>query len=103
MSKAVGKDRSVDTRQNATICPLTTNAERTRATDWVRKAIESAQSKGPWNNGFPRYIWFRDDDGQYWIGRVMAPQQGNPPRAAYKGWPVSEAEWRQKFPKGDRL
>lgn len=91
-----------DTRQNASICPLVEDAEREEATRWVQDAIRLGQCRGPWEDGFPRYIWYKSEDGRYWAGRIMQPRQGDPPRAAYKGWPISETEWQTDYACGDR-
>lgn len=85
--------RTVSHRQDTTICPLTTEAERDTATGWVREALRLGQYR--WRDGdkdFPSLIWHRDITGQYWCGRCINGILG-----AYKGWPVEEDECRAVF------
>lgn len=87
-----------DHRQNATICPLVNDAERDRATEWVRHAIRHGQyDQTIWAGDFPRKIWYREANGSYWYGRLMQQGAGEDPQAEYKGWPIDEAEWNEDF------
>ena len=87
-----------DTRQTATICPLVTEVERQQATQWVRQAVRNRQfARNKWKGDFPRYIWHRDPQGQYWYGVITNQGAGEMARAKYKGWPISEGEWREVF------
>jgi hypothetical protein len=87
-----------DTRQTATICPLVADMERQQATQWVRQAVRTRQFvANKWKGGFPRYIWYQDLQGQYWYGVITNQGAGETARAKYKGWPISEGEWREIF------
>ena len=82
----------------ATICPLVTAKERNLATGWVRNAIANRQfDEKDWRNGFPRKVWHRDNNGQYWYGILTNQGAGSNPKGQYKGWPIDEDEWREIF------
>lgn len=86
-----------DQRQNATICPLVRDEERERATHWVQTAIRKSQFDPTiWDGDFPRSIWHRDDNGQYWHGRLTKAGGADAP-AEYKGWPIDQDEWHANF------
>ena len=77
---------------------MVTEQERQTATEWVKEAIRNGQfDRRDWRNGFPRYVWYRDDDGSYWFGFLMNEGAGKSPSAQYKGWPISEDEWNEIF------
>ena len=79
-------------KQQTTLCPLTTDKDRDRATDWVRQAIANGQCKfHEADKEFPKKIWHRAD-GRLWFG--LCVNQGN---GEYKGWPIEEQEWREVF------
>jgi hypothetical protein len=75
-------------KQQTTICPLVTEDDRLRATEWVRAALESGQFRFyEGDKDFPRYIWYQDRGGQVWFGSCINSVQGQ-----YKGWPIDEDE-----------
>ena len=79
-------------KQTTTLCPLTTEEDRQRATDWVRFAIANGQYRFyQGDQAFPKKIWHRAD-GKIWCGIISNPGSGE-----YKGWPIGEKEWRQVF------
>lgn len=79
-------------RQATTPCPLTTDEDRERATDWVRQAIANGQYRyDEGDKDFPRRIWHRAD-GRIWYGVCLNQGQGH-----YKGWPIEEREKRAVF------
>lgn len=85
-------------RNVATICPMVTTRERDIATGWVRTAISAGQfDRTDWRNGFPRRVWYRDDNGQIWYGFLTNQGAGPSSAAQYKGWPIDEDEWREIF------
>lgn len=93
-----GRHGETDHKQNATICPLTSDADRLVATGWVREAIRRGQFRnGYWKGDFPRYLWYFDQDGCYWYGFLMNQGAGDDARGQYKGWKISEEEWRETF------
>lgn len=76
-----------------TICPLTTGADRDRATRWIRQAIGSGQYKFvEGDRDFPKHVWHREPDGEVWYGRCSNRSKGE-----YKGWPINEDERREIF------
>ena len=79
-------------KQHTTLCPLTTEKDRARATEWVRQAIANGQYKfHEGDKEFPKKIWHRAD-GRIWFGLCFNQGSGE-----YKGWPVGEQEWREVF------
>lgn len=80
-------------KQDTTVCPLTTKAQRDMATGWVRDALTFGQLR--WYEGcgdFPKHIWYEDQDGQAWFGFCVNANQGQ-----YKGWPITKDERRGVF------
>ena len=79
-------------KQDTTICPLHTGADREQATIWVRVALAAGQCKfATGDDVYPKWIWHRAS-GQVWFGFCTNMGAG-----WYKGWPVDEEEWRGKF------
>ena len=79
-------------KQTTTICPLMSEEDRERATEWVRRAI----SKGQYqfveaDKKYPKKIWLKVD-GQIWYGLCINSESGQ-----YKGWPIDEEERRDIF------
>ena len=80
-------------KAHPTICRKVTPAERDEATFWVREALEKGQLKFfEGDKTYPKHIWYRDAEGQFWFGFAVNQVQGT-----YKGWPISEAEKREAF------
>jgi len=42
---------------------------------------------GPWENGFPRYVWYKAGDTVF-QGRLVNRVSGQ-----YKGWQLAREEW----------
>lgn len=55
-------------------------------TEWLRDAIVRRQFGAPWEGGFPRYVWYRNE-GAWYEGRLVNRQRGD-----YKGYPVQDSE-----------
>lgn len=91
----LGKD-GIATRPKrllTTICYRSTEAERDEASCWVRKALAAGQFRYfEGDKTFPKHIWYQDFNGQFWFGFAINQIAGT-----YKGWPISEAEKREKF------
>ena len=80
-------------KQNTTICPRTTEAERDEASAWVRTALKAGQVRFfEGDKTYPKHIWYKDSVGQFWFGYAVNQIAGT-----YKGWPIDEAEKREKF------
>ncbi len=81
-------------KQQKSICPLTTEAQRQQATHWVQAALCASQMK--YREGdkvFPAHIWYCDQGtGQLWRGRCINSISGE-----YKGWPIDEDERIEVF------
>ena len=79
-------------KQVTTICPLTTEEDRERATHWVRQAIANGQYRYyEGDKDFPKKIW-HSADGRIWCGFCVNQGQGQ-----YKGWPIEKQEQREIF------
>ena len=79
-------------KQITTVCPLTTDEDRARATQWVRQAIANGQYQYcQGDKDFPKKIW-HCADGRIWCGYCTNQGQGH-----YKGWPLERQEQRAVF------
>lgn len=80
-------------KQNTNICHRVSEQEREEASDWVRCALSVGQFRFcDGDDIFPKHVWFRDSDGQYWFGFAVNQTAGT-----YKGWPITEAEKIEAF------
>ena len=80
-------------KQVTTICPLTDDKDRTRATGWVQAALRAGQIRFyEGDKDFPKHIWYRDATGQSWFGFCINGVLGQ-----YKGWPIDEEERFEVF------
>jgi len=81
-------------KQDTTICPLVTLADRDNATEWVQAALRNGQVKYvEADKDFPKKIWYQDGPGgPIWFGFCFNSVAGE-----YKGWPISEDERREIF------
>lgn len=80
-------------KQHTSICRKVSEADREEASCWVRAALRSGQLR--YHEGdktYPKHIWYKDANGNFWFGFAVNEVLGT-----YKGWPVSEAEKREKF------
>ncbi len=73
-------------RADATPCPpdLTDPSE---LTGWLRAAIVAGNTGAQWEQGFPRYAWWREGE------RCFEARLVNAGLGEYKGWPLAPAEW----------
>lgn len=79
-------------KQRTTICPLTTEEDLLRATQWVRHAIANGQYQYyEGDKDFPKKVW-HCADGCIWCGFCTNQGQGQ-----YKGWPIEQQEQREVF------
>ena len=74
-------------RPDASICDRSLAQERELITDWLRKAIRSGTYGEYRENGFPRYLWYKEGETVY-EGRLVNAGQG-----MYKGYPLKPHEW----------
>lgn len=80
-------------KQKTNICHRTLEAERIEASEWVRAALSARQLRYCDGDGiFPKHIWYRDANEQYWFGFAVNQTAGT-----YKGWPITEAEKIEAF------
>lgn len=90
----VGKDGKATRpkKQKTTICDLVDEADRQRATEWVKLAIRSGQCRFyEGDKDFPKHIWYYAN-GRIWFGYCINGTAGQ-----YKGWPIEEEERRAIF------
>lgn len=73
-------------RADASICPREILDQAT-VNEWLRSAIRRGATGAPWENGFPRYVWYKKD-AIVFEGRLV--NRGN---GSYKGYPLEEDEW----------
>ena len=79
-------------KQKTTICPLTSEEDRDRATEWVKNAIREGRCKFlESDKRFPKKIWY-EAEGQIWMGLLVTDIIGQ-----YKGWPIGETERDEVF------
>ncbi len=58
------------------------------ATGWVKEALRRGQLRYyEGDQDFPRYLWYREANGQLWCGRCSNSVLGQ-----YKGWPIEEED-----------
>lgn len=73
-------------RRGATPCPRwIRDPEIIRG--WLREGIRRGAVAGPWEHGFPRYVWYKHGDTVF-EGRLMNRGDGS-----YKGYPLHRDEW----------
>lgn len=77
-------------RSDASVCPRHIK-DREVICGWLRSAIQRGAVGAPWESGFPRYVWYRHNDGTVFEGRLVNRGAGS-----YKGFPLDQDEW----PKG---
>ena len=68
-------------RPDASRCPPEVSRDLQRVEQWLRQAIQ-AGTTGKWENGFPRYVWYRDGPVTY------EARQGSPGSGIYHGYPL---------------
>ena len=54
---------------------------------WLRSAIRRGATGAPWEGGFPRCVWYKDD-GTVFEGRLVNRELGS-----YRGYPIDKDEW----------
>lgn len=73
-------------RADASLCPREIR-DQELVSEWLRSAIRRGAVGGPWEGGFPRYVWHREGDVVF-EGRLVNRGSGS-----YKGYPLDEDEW----------
>lgn len=72
-------------RPDASQCPQALTKDRDRIECWLRDAVRAGQV-GAWEQGFPRYVWYRHE------GIVYEARQGSPGSGEYHGYPLEPEE-----------
>jgi hypothetical protein len=78
---------AVRPRADASMCPRDLTDDRAMVEEWLREAVELGNVGTPWEGDFPRYVWYRDDQGRVFEGRLVNRGQGE-----YKGYPLNHDE-----------
>ena len=73
-------------RADASRCPRWIK-DRQVVEEWLRSAIRQGSVGAPWERGFPRYVWRKENDTVF-EGRLTNSVQGE-----YKGYPLERDEW----------
>lgn len=68
-------------RPDASICPHHLATRPDVVESWLRNAVTAGRT-GTWENGFPRYVWHREDE------TVFEARQGSPGSGTYHGYPL---------------
>ena len=76
-------------RSDASLCPRHIK-DPEMVCGWLRDAIRRGAVGAPWENGFPRYAWYKHEDGTVFEGRLSNRGPG-----AYKGYPLDRDQWPQ--------
>ena len=82
-------------RPSASICPLELDSDLGQPTMWLRAGIRAGWVSGRWEQGFPRYVWYKGPDA----GTVYVARLTNAGSGLYKGWPLNPSEWPEEFRK----
>ena len=77
-------------RADASSCPRHIR-DADLVTGWLRSAVRRGAISARMEGGFPRYVWHREDD------TVFEARLGNRGDGSYKGYPISEDEWPDRF------
>lgn len=97
LPKAFADVNGVATRpskEDTTICTLSTEGDRDRATKLVQDALTAGQFKFyEGDKDYPKKIWYLEEStGQLWYGFCVNSVLGE-----YKGWPIDEEERFEVF------
>jgi hypothetical protein len=77
-------------RADASPCPPGL-IDMSSLTGWLRAAIATGRTGAQWEQGFPRYAWWREGD------RCFEARLVNAGLGQYKGWPLAPAEWPESL------
>lgn len=72
---------------DASICDRRLANSQRQICRWLRTALSKGAVAGPWEGGYPRYVWYRNRDTVY-EGRLVNRGKGE-----YKGYPLETTEW----------
>lgn len=73
-------------RSDATICDRRFIGLQDQLTAWIQESIRAGLVGGPWEGGFPRYVWCVRDGAVY---EARLVNRGN---GEYKGYQLQESE-----------
>ena len=73
-------------RADASLCPQSLAHRKDEIDSWLKAAIRAGTFGGPWEGGFPRYVWHRVESQAY-EGRLTNRDSGE-----YKGYPIGDDE-----------
>lgn len=78
-------------RADASICDPQLAQSQDEITGWLRCAIREGKVGAPWEDRFPRYVWYRKDNIVY-EGRLVNQGLGE-----YKGYPLDPDQYPEGF------
>lgn len=74
-------------RADASKCPDALAGQLKKVIQWLRQAVAAGNVGGKWEQGFPRYVWFKEGDSNIYEGRLTNAAKGE-----YKGYPLARDE-----------
>lgn len=80
-------------RKDASICDSAIT--QGQAQDWLSMGIRLGNIGAPWENAFPRYVWYKTGAIMY-EGRLVNQTKGE-----YKGYPLSKDQWPENIREND--
>lgn len=76
-------------RSDATRCDPDFRDKLDLINDWLREAVRRGWIGAPMENGFPRYIWYKNESGSFYEARLVNSGSGE-----YKAWALHPDEDR---------
>ena len=80
-------------RPDASLCPRELAHNRDCVEAWLRQAVEAGHA-GSWGREYPRYVWYRDQDGE----TIYEAREGSPGSGQYHGYPLQPTQDVQGLP-----
>lgn len=75
-------------RADASKCPDALAGQLKKVLQWLRSAVEAGSVGGRWEQGFPRYVWFKENETIVYEARLTNAAKGE-----YKGYPLVADEF----------
>lgn len=79
------RGRAIHRRPDATLCPEHLSNDNQRVEGWLRASVRAGQT-GPWEQGFPKYVWHVEAD------TIYEARQGAPGSGEYHGYPLRDTQ-----------
>lgn len=75
------RGRSGHRRPDASLCPADLSGDHRRVEEWLRASVRAGRT-GAWEQGFPKYVWHRQDE------TVFEARHGAAGSGEYHGYPL---------------